>query len=255
MSHSYSYNEAFFRRISHTDIDKNLALLRKRLPAKPTKKNYQLSPWQLGLKRKIDGNNLQSVLQEAADIIRGYLDIEKPIKIVTIDHIDAGKFEQIGDLNCIYINGSFANQSFEQKVAILAHEMSHYYLIYRHKIFLSNQDENELLTEINAVYIGLGLLLLNGYGVFKRREGNKVFQSKVGYVDLNVVRKTIVKTANLRKQNPIWILQNVNLVNAIYFAIKLYNLILQYLSVKYAHIGRRMKRLKERWGLNWLSNR
>lgn len=45
---------------------------------------------------------------------------------------------------------------------ILAHEMTHA-LLYSRGISLEDSKENELLTDLTAVFVGLGKLLLNGY--------------------------------------------------------------------------------------------
>lgn len=45
--------------------------------------------------------------------------------------------------------------------AILAHELAHA-LLFSHRFVLSNINENEMFTDIAAVYIGFGKLLLNG---------------------------------------------------------------------------------------------
>ena len=118
--------------------------------------------------------------------MREHLQINEPIKILTIDNIDAGKFEMIDNLNCIFINGDISKQNFFQKLAILAHEMSHYYLMRKHNIIFDSEQENELLTEINAVYVGFGFLLLRGYKETKIRKGNAETKSKVGYINLKI---------------------------------------------------------------------
>lgn len=215
----------FFESITAKQIDEKLFFLKRTLPKKPTRKNYQISRDMLGINRKVSKTNLQEVLQEAADIMRTHLNINRFIKIITLSNIQGGKFERINDLNCIYINGEFTNQTFDQKLAILAHEMSHYYLIYEHKIMLPNNDENELLTEINAIFVGFGLILLRGYRTFEKKKRRTIHSSKVGYITLSTVRKSLVKTAYLRKQNPIWILKNVGIANIFYFAIKLFDLV------------------------------
>lgn len=219
----------YFNSISDSEIDQNLDFLQQKLPKKSTKANYQLSKQLLEINYySFTPDKLQQSLQNIADKMRAHLQIQRPIKILTMKNVEGGKFERIDGLNCIYINESLVNQNYRQKVAILAHEMSHYYLIYQHGIQLPTVDENELLTELNAIYTGLGLLLLDGYKIFEKRSGNTLHKSKVGYIKTDIVRKTIVKTAYLRKQNPIWILKNVSIGNFFYFSFHLFSLIKEY---------------------------
>ena len=121
--------------------------------------------------------------------------------------------------------------------------MSHFYLIYQHKIRLPDTNENELLTEINAVYSGFGFLLLDGYRVFEEKKGNKIYSSRVGYIETKFVREVVVKTAYQRKQNPIWILKKGGIENFFYFLGKLFDLILTYYRAK--RNAKKKKKLEE----------
>lgn len=225
-------NQNYFDFISVELIALKLSYLKNLLPAKPTKKNYQLTNKMFFIEGRINERNLQDKLQQVADKMRDHLLIDKYIKILTIPTVEAGKFERIDDLNCIYINSSLDLQSYKQKVSILAHEMSHFYLIYQHNIFLEDKNENELLTEINAIFIGFGFLLLEGYETFKSTRKNRKFMTKVGYIDIRTCKRTIVQTAYIRKQNPTWILKNVKFSTFPYFGFKLFNLLRIYFKAK-----------------------
>lgn len=226
--------QEYFKAISADDVNRKLAYLKKVLPKKCTKKNYQLSRKHLTIRTDVTEKELQSNLQLIADKMRKHLHIKRHIKILTMSNVEAGKFERIDNLNCIYINGSLRNQNHKQKLAILAHEMSHYYLIHQHKIYINDTDENELLTELNAVFIGFGFLLFDGYRVLEKQIGNKIYKSRVGYIKIETIKQAIVKTAYLRKQNPMWILKNTLFGNLFYFSFNLSGLINEYYKVKLA---------------------
>ena len=202
--------EDYFYQIDKQKIKNTLEFLKKRLPKKCTKYNYQLLNTFLTTEVKF-GMTIQEKLQKVADSMREHLFIDEPIKIITIKNIEAGKFEMIDDLNCIYINENTSTQDFFQKIAILAHEMSHYYLIRKHGILKENEKENKLLTEINTVYCGFGLILFEGYKNIKTNRGKYTLNSKVGYINLDVIKETIIQTAYIRKQKPQFIMDNLNL--------------------------------------------
>ncbi len=68
--------------------------------------------------------------------------------------------------------------------SILAHEISHIFLLMRN-IYLSDTEENEMLTDLTAVFIGLGKLLLNGLIV--ETEQNFCQGHVLGYLPLNLI--------------------------------------------------------------------
>ncbi len=219
----------YFNSIDKIKIKDCLNFLRSNLPKKPTKNNYQLTNDQLQLLKIFTlRDNLQGRLQKVADLIRIHLEINEPIKILTLDNIEAGKFEIIDNLNCIFINANPVTQTIEQKIAILIHEMSHYHLISKHKIIKDRKEENELLTEINAIYCGFGFFLLRGYKENNTHFGDHKTKSKVGYINQWTIKETIIQTAYLRKQNPHWILKNINILDKPYFYFKLRELRLEY---------------------------
>ncbi|MDO6490981.1 MULTISPECIES: hypothetical protein [unclassified Cellulophaga] len=200
----------YFYEVEKPRILKILMFLKESLPKKCTRSNYQLTqnllhkPFSYEL-------NLQEKLQIIADEMREHLLIKEPIRILTLNNVEAGKFEMIDNFNCIYINANTNTQNFHQKIAILAHEMSHYYLMRKHNIKKEFVKENELLTELNAVYCGFGFLLYNGYHEEKVEIGNKIHKHKVGYISTKVIQETIIQTAYVRKQNPNHIMKNLDL--------------------------------------------
>lgn len=231
--------QEYFKSISADDVNRKLSYLKKVLPRKCTKRNYQLAKKHLTIRTNVKEKELQSNLQLVADKMRVHLQINRHIKILTMSNVAAGKFERIDGLNCIYINGSLKNQNYKQKLAILAHEMSHYYLIYKHNIYIDDNDENELLTELNAIFVGFGFLLFDGYRILEKHVGNKRYVSRVGYIKEETIKQAIVKTAYLRKQNPIWIVKNTIFGNFFYFSYNLSGLIKEYYKGKFSKLKSR----------------
>lgn len=67
--------------------------------------------------------------------------------------------------------------------AILAHELTHYYLFSK-GILLADEIENERFTDLATVYLGLGKLTLNGYNsiTWKIKRSNKTYTFNIGYL-------------------------------------------------------------------------
>ena len=77
--------------------------------------------------------------------VAGQINLSSPTRYIQIPFFYAGKEYAIG--------------------SIIAHEMSHTYLFSK-GILLDDQMENEMFTDLGAVFIGLGKLLLNGLVVY-----------------------------------------------------------------------------------------
>ncbi len=65
-------------------------------------------------------------------------------------------------------------------LAILAHEMAHHVLA-EHKINPPGALNNEIFTDLTAIYLGFGILLCKGY------EGGAAFDGGLGYIDRSTV--------------------------------------------------------------------
>lgn len=215
----------YFKNIDDREIKEMVDLLHAKLPKKPTEKNYQLTKQKLLLDVPMNAS-LQEKLQVVANNMCQHLRISKPIRILTLANIPAGKFEQMDGINTIFINSDLANQSFNQKLAILAHEIAHYYLMTTHRIYFSETNKNEFLTEVCTIYIGFGFLLLEGYQI-ESNNNNNTF-AKVGYISEDVVFDTIIKTAFIRKQNPNWIIKNLSFPLSLMARYKLHPLVKDY---------------------------
>jgi len=216
--------EDYFKDLDSNQIKRMSLYLNNELPKKSTKNNYQLNSKML-LKGVNESDPLNVKLQKVADNMKVHLLLKKPIKVITLNNIGAGKYERMDNLNCIYINSDMENQNLDQKIAILAHEMAHYFLDV-HNIRFSETNDNELLTEVCTTYIGFGLILLDGYKYNLNKSKNNF--SKVGYVDEKVILESLVLTAELRKQNPNWIIKNVPLDTKVILKYRLRKLIKSY---------------------------
>ena len=120
----------------------------------------------------------------------------------------------------IFINADTSEENEVQLYATLAHEISHHYLFSKN-IYLQNSDKNEFLTELCAIYLGFGYLLLEGYR-YKREKNNRI--KKVGYISSKIVFDAIIQTAYIRKQNPQNICKNLNFPEDLIAWVKLYKL-------------------------------
>jgi len=198
------------QQLTTEQIREKIGFLRSQLPQKLTGKNYQLTYKHIGIPapKKVKQPELQSVLQQAADHMCAHLLIARPVRILLLDNVPAGKFQQIDGLPCIFVNSDMTAQNIWQKIAIVAHELSHYYLIHQHRIWLDDELENELLTEVNAVLTGFGFLLHKGYSSYLVRRSSGNTTSKVGYIDIDSVKRIILQTAIERRQQPLWVIKN-----------------------------------------------
>ena len=82
--------------------------------------------------------------------------------------------------------------SVQQIIAILIHECTHNFLYY-HDLELPSEEENEILTDVTAVCLGFGRLLLEGYKPVKEiaeeryedyAHGIRVHKWRIGYLKL-----------------------------------------------------------------------
>ena len=207
LSSSNKMGNDYFKNIGDQEIKEMVDLLHQKLPNKPTAKNYQLTKEKLLLDVPPIVVSLQEQLQLVANKMCLHLRITKPIRILTLANIPAGKFEHMDGINTIFINSDLETQNYDQKLAILAHEIAHYYLT-SHRIYFKETNKNEFLTEVCAIYVGFGFLLLKGYQMESNSKNNTF--AKVGYITENVVFDTLMKTAFIRKQNPHWIIKNLS---------------------------------------------
>lgn len=88
--------------------------------------------------------------------------------------------------------------------AILAHELTHYYLGTKN-IWLTNTEENERMTDLATAYLGLGKLTLNGYSPITweayRKNRRVEYTYQVGYLNQYDMALIHFKIAKFRSIN------------------------------------------------------
>jgi hypothetical protein len=156
-----------------------------------------------------NSDNRRPIIQDLTDHMGYYLGVLSRIEIELVEDIE-GTFDFIVDNKCgaigkyrypfagMYTTGFagkkkiyIANEQqyrFDNLAAIMAHECTHNYIAI-HKIAL-NQIENEILTDILAIYLGFGFLLLRGY---------ENFGLSIGYVTIRTIKNAIFCTMKRRK--------------------------------------------------------
>lgn len=203
---------SLFAHIDALDVRLVLQKLQGNLPAKPTAHNIQLNPRRLRGQRSA---SLQNDLQAVADRLCAHLRIAKPVPVLTVAHEPAGKYQYIDGRACILINDDLEGQDYDQKLAILAHELAHHYLIHERRILVNDEAHNELLTEVAAIYLGMGILLLRGYHQRVRYEDGVNRTTRLGYLTPHLVYEGIIDTAYLRKQAPPTLLKSLPWISAL----------------------------------------
>jgi len=219
--------------LSKKTIKENLQFLKSHLPSKPTAVNgfYKLPKEYEFYKNLIDSNLSQNALQKISDHMGYFLGILKSVRVTFIEEITDPRWT-VSSGGVVYTGNNNSNVSGLYRVmgfdhgeillikknkyqlkhilAILAHEYTHHYL-YQYNIRKNNVDENEILTEIAAAYLGIGQFLVNGYKpiVWMSDCYNYIFVSghtthtmTVGYVTPETIKKAIILSTKLRKWNP-----------------------------------------------------
>jgi len=89
---------------------------------------------------------------------------------------------------------------------ILAHEMTHAFLISK-DIYLEDNNENEMLTDLGSIFIGLGKLLLNGISV--ALDENMQNEFILGYLSPELLAHSYIKIAAYRSINKSIMIKNL----------------------------------------------
>ncbi len=104
-------------------------------------------------------------IQNAGKIIADFIGLSDYIFVISINKLGkntGGRIELEYGKKQVFIEISEEILKFEDAIfAILAHEITHEYL-YVNNISFSNKYENEILTDIAAIFLGFGKLMLNG---------------------------------------------------------------------------------------------
>jgi hypothetical protein len=104
-------------------------------------------------------------IQSVAEAIAKHLGIGQSITVnydwgIKMDPEVAGRINFSSPTQYIQIPFFYAGKKYALG-SILAHEMSHTFLLFK-GIWFEDQKENEMFTDLGAVFVGLGKLLLNG---------------------------------------------------------------------------------------------
>lgn len=87
------------------------------------------------------------------------------------------------------------NYTVQHILAILAHEISHHFLN-THSISMEPEEKNEVLTDVTAIYLGFGQLLLEGYKPVKWIT-DELFDSSVNSYTVNSYRIGYITTNDI----------------------------------------------------------
>lgn len=128
-----------------------------------------------------------------------YLNLPFVIPRVTIAYISdnspekaAGTFS--GDkFHCNIQVNKRSYYKFWHVNAILAHECMHYFLTF-HDLISPDEKENELLTDVSAVYVGFGEILLDGYAPIKTSQDTT---HTIGYITIDEITELMQKRRRL----------------------------------------------------------
>lgn len=118
----------------------------------------------------------------------------------------AGTYTEYGDGRRAITIVLKQSYGFDQIVAIACHECAHAFL-FRKAIKLEPTSENEMLTDITAIYLGCGKYLLKGYAPINRvstettttSQITRISSSSIGYINMEQCRYVYKKVCKLRK--------------------------------------------------------
>ncbi|MGI6587849.1 MAG: hypothetical protein ACOX2N_03500 [Peptococcia bacterium] len=143
-------------------------------------------------------------LQKLADSIVAHTGVYNSVEVIVRDTKlgdISGLYEVYGEANWqihLYKDNSY---SILQIIAILIHECVHNFLFY-YDLELYPEEENEILTDVTAVFLGFGQLLMEGYKPIKEISDShfqyhgiefEVSRWRVGYLNLNDLAYVIKK--------------------------------------------------------------
>lgn len=212
-------------------IDFYIQLLKKRLPRKATAYN---APFRFAHKIPFDrlsDEQKETYFRDYTAEVCKFLLLPKSIHILFVNTMkEPGKYVFFDGLHHIQIRPGLATGAVYW--AVLAHEITHYYL-YTHQISLPDTLSNEYLTEIAAVYLGFGFQMLDGYRakIVEKDALNQRGES-VGYVNRDTILRAIIATAKTRKQQPYHIIEQFDSENKTWARRRLHESIKEYEAFK-----------------------
>lgn len=190
-------------------IDNKIHKLQIALPSKPTAVNKIYPPAKELPNMDVFSSCSEESLQKISDHIGYYLGLLKNVKVRVVKSSGssiAGVYKVISyDHSEILINLERI-YNHANVLSILAHECTHNYL-FQHSIADVNEEQNEILTDIATVYLGLGSILLDGYRVehwyTENHEGDKTLNEfSLGYLPYIDILYTFAKVAEIRGWSP-----------------------------------------------------
>jgi hypothetical protein len=175
-------------------VDKNIYWLTSMLSVKDDvfRKNYDSPP---DLYRHFESGKTEDA-QKAIDLISKHLGIVPPIL-----HYDwSGELDHDTNIKGQMTRGQLTvSLTFTVNKYLLAataiHELMHYYLIQRNYISLPDQAENEKITDLSAIVLGLGSPMLNGKVISIEDKQIRT----LGYLSLEEIAYAYKKIHDLRK--------------------------------------------------------
>jgi len=151
----------------------------------------------------VNGRDIISI-QNAGKKIANFIGLSNLTFIIANVKLKEGGNIELGYENEVYINISDSIVDFDEVVlATLAHEITHKYMQINNISFGTNivqQNMNEILTDVTAVFLGLGKLMLNGYKLSKTNyQTNEITTLKSGYISLNQLAFVYRLVCSMRK--------------------------------------------------------
>jgi hypothetical protein len=116
-----------------------------------------------------------------------------------VNYAFAGQYQQSTSRKHIITIANEQQYAFDNLAAIIAHECTHEYLNVHN---INNMGiDNELLTDIMAVFLGFGTVMLRGY------EG---YGYSIGYINNPTINNALLCTILLRKWSPFSVLSQID---------------------------------------------
>lgn len=207
--------------LTRKTLEEKIEYLRSKLPQRPTAVEGPYFPPEHLTQEILKTNFSQISLQKVADHIGYFLGLLNSVKVTigieTSEYMLAGtdKTDSARTVGLYKVIGGNKREiqltkkfRFELKhiMAILAHESTHHYL-YQHGIWLTDESENEVLTDIAAVYLGFGIQLFDGYQPITWDSdywenpfgsGYTTHTIKIGYISTNAVKEVEILIRKIR---------------------------------------------------------
>lgn len=209
------------RMLTKGTVEDRLEYLHSMLPKQPTSIQGPYSLPKHFRKAVLDSDFSQSSLQKISDHIGYFLGLLNSVKVkVGIESseqmLSPVSYGANSDNVGLYkvIGGHIREIQITKKLkfklshvmTILAHESTHDYL-YHHRIREENELENEILTDLAAVYLGFGGIILKGYETIQWTSdewdiliasGHTNHTMEIGYITPENVRHAIFCSSKLR---------------------------------------------------------